>query len=227
MFLRNVIIDKISPNVLFCRPFSTTFDSDWKSFYTTSEAIHNCIWVIDWGSVGHDGSRRYGRGYSGTQLEHSTRASSTTERESISITLADIACVVAVQQQLCATKTNSRQAKKQSNGCSDDDGRKQLVLRESESYLMVQRPGKPLRSSSGGFAFISLSSKSWWRRLIAQPGMDHSFVSWSSKSDFCSVFPDSPMKKNQNHHKMAHGITMWWDFFTVENPTSFRFQSQK
>ena len=36
---------------------------------------------------------------SGTQLEHSTRASSTTERESISITLADIACVVAVQQQ--------------------------------------------------------------------------------------------------------------------------------
>ena len=31
---------------------------------------------------------------------HSTRASTTTERESISITLADIACVVAVQQQL-------------------------------------------------------------------------------------------------------------------------------
>ena len=30
----------------------------------------------------------------------STRASTTTERESISITLADIACVVAVQQQL-------------------------------------------------------------------------------------------------------------------------------
>ena len=33
-------------------------------------------------------------------LEHSTRASTTTERESISVTLADIACVVAVQQQL-------------------------------------------------------------------------------------------------------------------------------
>ena len=51
------------------------------------------------GSVGYDGSRRYGRGYSGTQLGYSTRASTTTERESISTTLADIACVVAVQQQ--------------------------------------------------------------------------------------------------------------------------------
>ena len=39
-------------------------------------------------------------GYSGTQLGHSTHASTTTKRESISITLADIACVVAVQQQL-------------------------------------------------------------------------------------------------------------------------------
>ena len=35
-----------------------------------------------------------------TQLGHSTRASTTTERESISITLVDIACVVAVKQQL-------------------------------------------------------------------------------------------------------------------------------
>ena len=52
------------------------------------------------GSVGYDGSRRYGRGYSGTQLEHRTRASITTAWETISITLADIACVVAVQQQL-------------------------------------------------------------------------------------------------------------------------------
>ena len=26
---------------------------------------------------------------------------------------------------------------------------------------------------------------------------------------------------------MAHRITMWWDFLPVENPTSFRFQSQK
>ena len=59
------------------------------------------LWVIDWGFVGSDGSRRYGCSYSGTQLGHSTRTSITTERESISIiTLADIACVVAVQQQL-------------------------------------------------------------------------------------------------------------------------------
>ena len=37
----------------------------------------------------------------GTQLGHSAGASTTTwERQSISITLADIACVVAVQQQL-------------------------------------------------------------------------------------------------------------------------------
>ena len=36
------------------------------------------LWVIDWGFVGSDGSRRYGCSYSGTQLGHSTRASSTT-----------------------------------------------------------------------------------------------------------------------------------------------------
>ena len=68
--------------------------------HETSEAVYNCVWVIDWGSVGYDGSRQYGRGYSGTQLGHSTRSSTTMERESISITLADIACFVAVQQQL-------------------------------------------------------------------------------------------------------------------------------
>ena len=62
--------------------------------------IQLCMGYIDLGSVGYDGSRRYGRGYSGTQLGHSTRASTTTERESSSVTLADIACVVAVQQQL-------------------------------------------------------------------------------------------------------------------------------
>ena len=62
--------------------------------------IQLCMGYIDLGSVGYDGSRRYVRGYSGTQLGHSTRASTTTERESISVTLADIACVVAVQQQL-------------------------------------------------------------------------------------------------------------------------------
>ena len=68
--------------------------------HETSEALYNCVWVVDWGSVGYDGSRQYGRGYSDTQLGRSTRASTTTERKSISITLADIACVVAVQHQL-------------------------------------------------------------------------------------------------------------------------------
>ena len=71
------------------------------AFARDLEAVYNCVRIIDWGSVGYDGSRRYGRSYSGTQLGHSTRASTTTERESISIiTLADVACVVAVQQQL-------------------------------------------------------------------------------------------------------------------------------
>ena len=34
--------------------------------------------------------------------------------------------------------------------------------------------------------------------------MDHPLVSWSSKYELCSVFPDSLMKQNQNRHKIAH-----------------------
>ena len=84
---------------------------------------------------------------------------------------------------------------KQSNGFfSDYDRRKQLMLRESESSLLVQRLENPSRSSPGGSAFRVLPSRSWWWRLIAQPGVDDSFMSWSSKSQFCSDFLDSPMK---------------------------------
>ena len=196
MFLRNTTVDENLTKCFFLPAFFNHFRTCLKTLlHETSEALYTCVWVIDLGSVGYDGSRRYGRGYSGTQPEHSTRASTTTERESISITLADIACVVAIQQQLRSqnkfetTKTTAVQR----FFFSDYDGRKQLVLRESESSLLVQRLGKPLRSSPGGSAFRSLGGAGD-ERLIAQPGMHHSFVSWSSKSEFCSVFPDSPMK---------------------------------
>ena len=79
---------------------------------------------MDLGSVGSDRSRRYGRSYSGTQLGHSTLASTTTERESISIiTLADIACVVAVQRQILRTRQPNQQS---TVFFSDYEGRKQL-----------------------------------------------------------------------------------------------------
>ena len=130
------------------------------AFARDLEAVYNCVRIIDWGSVGYDGSRRYGRSYSGTQLGHGTRASTTTERESISVTLADIACFVAVQQHLRYQNKYETTKTAVLTVFSDYDGRKQLVLHESESSLLVQRIGKPLRSSPGGSAFRSLSSRS-------------------------------------------------------------------
>ena len=88
---------------------------------------------------------------------------------------------------------------------------------ESESSLLVQRLALP--SSPGRAALL----------LIAQPGVDHSSyrgVQIRVMVGFCCY---SPMKKIKitNHDKVAHRITMWWDFLPVENPISFRFQSQK
>ena len=77
MFLRDIIIEKIWPNGFFCRPFST-LKSDWKFFCTRPWRHYTTVWIMNWGSVVSGGSRRYGRSYSGTQLGHSTRASSTT-----------------------------------------------------------------------------------------------------------------------------------------------------
>ena len=53
--------------------------------------------------MGYDGSRRYAY-YCGAQLGHRTRASTSTERGRIrlSITLAAIACIVAARRQLAA-----------------------------------------------------------------------------------------------------------------------------
>ena len=114
------------------------------------------------GSVGYDGSRRYWRGYSVTQLGHSTRASTTTGRESIRITLADVACVVTVQQQQLRFQNKFETTKTTVlSFTSDYGGCKPLVLRESESSLLVQRLGKSLRSCPGGSALRSLSSRNW------------------------------------------------------------------
>ena len=74
--------------------------------------------------LGYEQSRRYGRGNSGTQLGHSTRASTTTELESISLTLAGTACLWPSSSS-CATKRISRQPNQQSIGWfSEYDGHK-------------------------------------------------------------------------------------------------------
>ena len=74
--------------------------------------------------LGYEQSRRYGRGNSGAQLGHSTRASTTTELEWISIFMAGIACLWPSSSS-CATKRNSRQPNQQFIGWfSDYDGRK-------------------------------------------------------------------------------------------------------
>ena len=75
--------------------------------HKTSEALENDIWVIDWATTDHVALRV---GYSGAPLGHITRASTSTEGESInlSITLAAIVCVVAAQQQLAALGTTNQ-----------------------------------------------------------------------------------------------------------------------
>ena len=66
--------------------------------HKTSEALENDIWVIDWATTDHEAVRV---GYSGAQLGHITRASTSTEGAiKLSMTLAAIVCVVAAQQQL-------------------------------------------------------------------------------------------------------------------------------
>ena len=93
---------------------------------------------IDWTTTDHEALRV---GYSGTQLGHITRSSTSTERESIrlTITLVAIVCVVAAQRQLLTAalgKTNSSRRRDESKlFFSDYDCRKELMLRESESSL--------------------------------------------------------------------------------------------
>ena len=117
--------------------------------------------------LGYDGSR----GYTRWLLWYITCASTSTERESIrlSITLAAIVCVVAAQRRLAALgKKNSSRRRDESDEritsvfFSDYDRREQLLLRESERSLLVQRLA--LRSSQGRAALL----------LITQPGVDHS-----------------------------------------------------
>ena len=101
--------------------------------YETSETLYNDIWVIDWATTDHEAIRV---GYSGTQLGHITRASTSTEKESIrlSISLVDIVCVLAAQRQLAAVgKTNSSRHRDESderitNGFSEYDRLKQIML---------------------------------------------------------------------------------------------------
>ena len=156
-----------------------------------------------------------------------------TERESIRLRPPSRVCVVAAQRQLSALH-------RRNNSCPRGDESDQTIktcfvadltttaassscfLRarapcESESSLLVQRLALP--SSPGRAALL----------LIAQPGVDHSSyrgVQIRVMVGFCCY---SPMKKIKitNHDKVAHRITMWWDFLPVENPISFRFQSQK
>lgn len=56
----------------------------------------------------------------------------------------------------CAAQTKFETIKTVHRFFSDYDRRKQLVILKNESSLLVQRLGKPLRSSPGGFAFRSL-----------------------------------------------------------------------
>ena len=43
MFLRDMIIGEIWPNVFFRRPFSTTFNSDWKRFCTRTRRNYTTV----------------------------------------------------------------------------------------------------------------------------------------------------------------------------------------
>ena len=133
-------------------------------FYETSEALYNDVWVTDWVTTDHEAIRV---GCYGTSPVH--RLARRGRASDLSITLAAIVCVVAAQRRLAALgKKNSSRRRDESDEritsvfFSDYDRREQLLLRESERSLLVQRLA--LRSSQGRAALL----------LITQPGVDHS-----------------------------------------------------
>ena len=173
--------DKIWPNFLFLPSFSTGFESDWIPFARdlwgiiqqyTSYGLWTGLRAITIATL----SLRVC--YPGTQLGQGTpvhRLAARTERESIrqSITLPDIAYLWwPLQRQLAALHRQNKFV----SSCGwigwddqnvffcwlDYDRRKQLMLLESESFLLDQRPA--LVSSPRGAAF----------RLIAENGVEHS-----------------------------------------------------
>ena len=142
----------------------------------TSEALYNHIWVIDWATTDHDSKRA---GHSDTQLGHSTRASTSTDREGEHQTETTIACVccgrsAAASFDIYKGKTNSSPRGDESDetiktcvfltttAASSSCSLRARAPCESESSLKDQRVD--LRSSPRGAAF----------RLIAQPGVHHS-----------------------------------------------------